>query len=307
MKNAMSKVLAHSGMSNSTNKLDPVECRFCGKDGEQMQVKHPFLDEMRWVSIACQCEADERQRQKDEQATREKRARISKALKLSSAMEDIKSMSFQNFYMRDGARSSYDEVVSAVKNFDERKRQGVFIFGETGNGKSHLTAAGGNELIKRGYAVIYITEKDLFNRLKATNNFKNPETFSEIMNACLDADLLIWDDFMSSQKISDDEKDWIFQIINGRERANKPIWMTTNLTSEEFQSERIAYVLDNKGRTWWRIIGNMNCIYNQAMNYRRSAAMSKALGVTIEEYEMNSGGNRNGRENNDYTGTSGCD
>lgn len=285
MKNTMNNILAHSGMSNSTSKPEPVQCRFCGKDGEQVQIEHPFKKVMHWVSLACPCEAKERQRQKDEQATREKRTRISRALKLSSAMEDIKSMTFDNFIIREGSKSAYNEIVSAVKDFDERKRQGVLIFGETGNGKSHLTAAGGNELIKQGYAVIYITEKDLFGRLKATNNFKNPETFSEIMNACLDADLLIWDDFMSSQRLSNDEKDWIFQIINGRERANKPIWMTSNLTTKEFESGSIAYVLDDKGRTWWRIIGNMNCIYNQAMNYRRSTAMSRAMGISIEEYE----------------------
>ena len=285
MENAMNKILAHSGMSNSTSKEPPKQCRFCGKDEEQVQIKHPFKDALHWVSLACPCEAIERQRERDEQATRERRTRISRALKLSSAMDDIKSMTFDNFKMREGSNSSYKEIVSAVRNFDERKRQGVFIFGETGNGKSHLTAAGGNELIKRGYAVIYITEKDLFGRLKATNNFKNPETFGEIMNACLDADLLIWDDFMSSQKLSDDERDWIFQIINGRERANKPIWMTSNLTPAEFQSGDIAYRLDNKGRTWWRIIGNMDSVWNQALNYRKSKAMAKALEISIEEYE----------------------
>ena len=286
MKDVMNKILTHSGMSGSSSKEPPIQCRFCGKDEEQAQIKHPFKDALHWVSLACPCEAKERERERDEQATRKKRARISKALKLSSAMDDIKSMTFDNFKIREGSKSSHSEIVSAVENFEERKRQGVFIFGETGNGKSHLTAAGGNELIKMGYAVIYITEKDLFGRLKATNNFNNPETFGEIMNACLDADLLIWDDFMSSQRLSNDEKDWIFQIINGRERANKPIWMTSNLTPKEFESGSIAYVLDDKGRTWWRIIGNMNCIYNQAMNYRKSTAMAKAMGISVEEYEM---------------------
>lgn len=194
-------------------------------------------------------------------------------------------MTFQNYKKRKGAENAYKEVVDAVKNFDERKKQGVFIFGETGNGKSHLTAAGGNELINRGYAVIYITEKDLFSRLQATKNFKNEESFQEIMGACLDADLLIWDDFMSSQRLTNEEKDWIFQIVNGRERANKPIWYTSNITPDEFQSDAIAYKLDDKGRTWWRIVGNNNCVFNQAMNYRKSTAMAKAMGISVEEYE----------------------
>lgn len=282
----MNGILAHSGMSGSLSKPPPIQCRFCGKDEEQTQIEHPFIKELRWVSLACDCEVKEIERQRNEQAAKAKRARISRVLKLSSAMEDIRSMGFNNFKMREGSKSAYNEIVSAVKNFDERKRQGVFIFGETGNGKSHLTAAGGNELIKQGYAVIYITEKDLFSRLQATKNFNNKESFGEIMSACLDADLLIWDDFMSSQRLSDDERDWIFQIINGRERANKPIWITSNITPKEFESGEIAYRLDDKGRVWWRLLGNMDCVFNEALNYRKSKAMAKAMGISIDEYEM---------------------
>lgn len=282
----MNGILAHSGMSGSSSKPPPIQCRFCGKDEEQEQIEHPFIKELRWVSLACDCEIEEIERQRSEQVAKKKRARINKVLRLSSAMEDIKSMTFSNFKRREGSNSAYNEIVSAVTNFDERKRQGVFIFGETGNGKSHLTAAGGNELINRGYAVIYITEKDLFSRLQATRNFNNKESFSEIMSACLDADLLIWDDFMSSQRLSNDEKDWIFQIINGRERANKPIWITSNITPEEFESGEIAYRLDDKGRTWWRLLGNMDCVFNEALNYRKSKAMANALGINIDEYEI---------------------
>jgi len=206
-------------------------------------------------------------------------------LRLSSSMDDIKNMSFENFKPREGSEDAYREVKDAVENFDKREKLGIFIFGETGNGKSHLTAAGGNELIKRGYSVIFLTEKDLFSRLEATKNFRNEETFQEIMGACLDADLLIWDDFLSSQRLKDEEKDWLFQIINGRERANKPIWATSNITPKEFRSDAIAFRLDDRGRTWWRMIGNMVPVFNKAQNYRKAKAYSRAMGITVEEYE----------------------
>lgn len=285
MENMMNNILRNSGMSDSSSKPEPIQCDHCGQDKPQIQIEHPFKKEMRWVSCACQCEVDARNEFKRDQENRQKRIRIDRALKLSSAMEDIKSMTFSNFRMRDGAEPAYQEVLDAIQNFESRGKQGVFIFGETGNGKSHITASGGNALIEEGYAVIYITEKDLFSRLQATRNFNNPETFQEIMGACLDADLLIWDDFMSSQRLSNDEKDWTFQIINGRERANKPIWMTSNITPQEFESGEVAYKLDDKGRTWWRIIGNMNCVLNTAGNYRKSKAMARALGISVEEYE----------------------
>ena len=199
----------------------------------------------------------------------------------------------ENYKVRPGNENALKEIKHAVNNFKERGKLGVFIFGETGNGKSHLTAAGGNELIKRGYSVIFLTEKDLFSRLQASKDFRNEESFSEIMDACLEADLLIWDDFMSSQRLTAEEKDWIFQIVNGRERANKPIWATSNLTPQEFEDDKTAYRLDDKGRTWWRMLGNMNAVYNRATNYRKVKAMSRALGISEEEYERQANSHEN--------------
>ncbi|WP_251046552.1 MULTISPECIES: ATP-binding protein [unclassified Oceanobacillus] len=281
----MNNILTNSGMSNSTSKPEPLICESCGEERPMTKVQHPFKDEIRWAHCACPCKIKEMEDFDREQKSKSRRIRINKLLKLSSSMDDIKEMTFNNYKKRNGAESSYEEVVKAVKNFKERGKEGVFIFGETGNGKSHLTAAGGNELINQGYAVIFITEKDLFSRLLATKNFNNEESFHEIMGACLDADLLIWDDFLSSQKLSNDEKDYMFQIINGRERANKPIWYTSNITPDEFQSDATAYKLDDKGRTWWRIIGNNECVFNRAKNYRKSVAMAKTMGISIDEYE----------------------
>lgn len=279
MKEAMNNILKKAGMSDSLDKPEPIKCKNCGEDKPQTQVKHPFTHKMHWVHCACPCEIEEMENFKKKQKRKEKRIKIERLLKLSSAMEDIKSMTFENYQKRNGTNEAYQEIRDAVNNFKERGKLGSFIFGETGNGKSHLTAAGGNELIKQGYAVIFITEKDLFSRLQATKNFRNEESFQEIMGACLEADLLIWDDFMSSQRLSLEEKDWIFQIINGRERANKPIWATSNITPEEFESDEIAYRLDDKGRTWWRILGNMNCVFNRATNYRKEMAIKRAKGL----------------------------
>lgn len=289
MKQAMENILKKAGMSDSLDKPEPVICQHCGNEKPQIQIDHPFKKEKRWVTCACPCEIERMEKFKLEQQAREKQIRINKLLKLSSSMEDIKRMTFDNYKARPGTEEAVKEIKDAVESFEKRGKQGVFIFGETGNGKSHLTAAGGNELIQRGYAVIFITEKDLFSRLQATKNFRNEESFQEIMGACLDADLLIWDDFMSSQRLTDEEKDWIFQIINGRERANKPIWATSNITPEEFESDEIAYRLDDKGRTWWRIIGNMNCVFNRASNYRKVKALARAMGITAEEYEQRKG------------------
>lgn len=257
-----------------------------------MQVRRliPGMGE-RWTVNACECEIKRMDNWKREQENREKKRRIQEALKISSDIEDLKSMTFENYEPRKGTEQAVREVRKAVQNFDNRGKQGLLIFGVTGNGKTHVTAAGANELMAKGYSVVFMTEGDLLDRFNATKNFRNQETFSDIMRACIDADLLVWDDFMSSQRLSLDEKDWIFQIFNGRERANKPIWATSNMTPDEFESDEMVYKLDDKGRTWWRIIGNMTCVFNRAGNLRKARVLAQASGISVEEYERQHGPN----------------
>lgn len=271
--------------SSSKDKPDPVPCDKCGKDKPMTQIVHPFTGNKHWAHCACPCKIKELEDFKVEQEQRVKRAKINKMLKISSEMESIRSLTFDNFKDRQGTNRCKSAVLNAVKEFDSDNRKWLLLFGETGNGKTHLTAAGANQLIAQGKAVIFLTEQDLFKRLDATKNFKNNESFNEIMNACLEADLLVWDDFLSSQTLNKDERNYIFQIVNGRERASKPIWFTSNVTEQEFSSDSTAYKLDDKGRTWWRILGNSHCVLNTAGNHRKSTAMAQALGMSVEKYE----------------------
>lgn len=283
----MRKAINHLPISNSSNKDEKPEaipCPICGEDRPQIFLDIPLIGE-RWVSAACQCQIDEKEQWKEDQKQLEKNRKIQKILRLSSSMEELQSYTWDNIKIRPGMESAYKEVKEAVANFKERGKIGVLLFGQSGNGKSHLTAAGANDLLKQGYSVIFLTEKDLLSRFRETDHFDNEERFFEIMNACLEADLLVWDDLLSSQKLDKKEKDWIFQVINGRERANKPIWFTSNLTVSEFKTSKYAKVLDDKERTWWRIIGNNNCVYNRASNYRQLLAISRIEGVPIEKLE----------------------
>lgn len=275
MKETMSTVW-ESMASNSTN--NPT-CPICGKDKPKVKVQHPFKDEKTEVVAACDCEVKELEAFEQHQKMKEKKRKIDRILRMSSELDNIKNLTFENYSKRDGNEYVIREVKNAVSNFEELQGMGLFIFGVSGNGKSHATAAGGNALLKQGYSVIFLTEKDLLNRLKATNNFHNHETFSDVMNAAVNADLLVWDDFLSSTRLSGDEKDWIFQIINGRERAGKPIWFTSNLTPDEFQSKDIETVLDPKGRTWWRILNNTTPVFNKATNYRKEQVMQRVKGM----------------------------
>jgi DNA replication protein DnaC len=284
---SMQKILDRLPISNSSNEKEKpksIACEVCGKDRPQLFLEIPLVGN-RWVYSACECKIQEQEKFKQYQEQQEKKRKIQKILRLSSSMDQLKTYTWENLTVRPGMESAFKEVKEAVENFKDRGKLGVLLFGESGNGKTHITAAGANDLLGKGYSVIFLTEKDLLSRFRESDHFDNEERFFEIMNACLQADLLVWDDFLSSQKLDNKEKDWIFQVVNGRERANKPIWFTSNLSADEVRSSKYARVLDDKERTWWRIIGNSNAVYNRATNYRKLQAISRTKSIPIEEIE----------------------
>ncbi|MEH7373294.1 ATP-binding protein, partial [Priestia megaterium] len=265
-------------------KPTPMTCEYCGKKKPLLFIDIPLIGE-KWINAACACKVAREEEFKKRQSQEEANRKIREILSLSSSMKELKSYSFNSLKMRPGIETAYKKVRESVDNFNEYGKLGLLIFGQSGNGKTHLTASGANQLLKLGYTVIFLTEKDLLSRLKETNNFNNEERFLEIMSACIKADLLLWDDFLSSQRLTQSEKDWIFQIINGRERADKPIWFTSNLTEEEFIKNKYAKVLDDKGRTWSRIIGNTIPVFNSSSDYRKLKARARLNDQSIEEIE----------------------
>ncbi|MEH6917496.1 ATP-binding protein, partial [Priestia megaterium] len=269
---------------SENNKPMPITCEYCGKE-RPLLFKDIPLKGKRWVNAACPCIEVRENEFLERQVQEETNRKIRQFLRLSSSIEELRDYNFNNLKVRSGMETAYKKVQQFVENFKDNGKLGLLIFGESGNGKTHLTASGANELLKRGRSVIFLTEKDLLSRLKETNNFNNEERFFEIMNACVCADLLVWDDFLSSQRLSQNEKDLIFQIVNGRERANRSIWFTSNLTEEEFIKSKYAKVLDDKGRTWSRIVGNTIPVFNKASDYRKLRALARLNNQSIEEIE----------------------
>jgi len=112
------------------------------------------------------------------------------------------------------------------------ERSGNLLFsGDTGLGKTFLSACIARAVADRGYSVVYESAGHLFANLERAK-FANDETARETCRRYNDCDLLIVDDLgteMPGQFITAA----LYSLVNDRLLAGKPMVISTNLNVEE--------------------------------------------------------------------------
>lgn len=108
----------------------------------------------------------------------------------------------------------------------------IIMRGATGLGKTHLSLSIANEVIRKGYSVIYGSAPDLLR--KCENEQFNREK-GNTMDMLLDAELLIFDD-VGAEFESKFSLSAIYNIINNRLNMLKPTIISTNCDWSELLS-----------------------------------------------------------------------
>ena len=129
-----------------------------------------------------------------------------------------------------------------INNFD-KCFQNLFIYGNTGVGKTFLTNCIAKELLDHSYTVVYLTAFQLFDILEK-NKFNQDEESAEIQNQfnyILDCDLLIIDD-LGTELTNAFINTQLYLCINERYLREKSTIISTNLSLDNINikySERI--------------------------------------------------------------------
>lgn len=117
----------------------------------------------------------------------------------------------------------------------ENRRNGLYISGGYGTGKTYLAAAIANQLLEGGRQLIFTTVLDLLGNIRSSFDVSYapyaPKE-GELMRRYAEAPLLILDDIGSEQPT-----EWgvatVYAIINARYELYRPIIITTNYTDQE--------------------------------------------------------------------------
>lgn len=227
---------------------EPVPCEYCGKlryhKGKELS---NMGDRIFWIptAIPCNCpgafEAREKERLKREREEKRKaedeiRRRVSR-LRCDSGMRGrFLERTFSNYLTPDERTAKAKETAMRyAQNFDNigQKKNGLFILGDIGVGKTHLAAAIANDLIQRGRPVICMTMIDMLARIKATYD-KREISEGEILRVYETVPLLIIDD-MGKEPPTDWGVSKIYTIINARYEGYKPTIVTSNYTDTELE------------------------------------------------------------------------
>lgn len=134
----------------------------------------------------------------------------------------------------------YQGMASYVSYFPNNKKRKLIFSGSVGVGKTYLVAAIANELIKKGYKVMYISAIDL-TQLFLNYHMANVSDKEMLFSPLKQADMLIIDDLGVEPIYNSITIPYLYQILELR--GMRHMIITTNLTLEDIEArygERIC-------------------------------------------------------------------
>lgn len=118
-----------------------------------------------------------------------------------------------------------------AENFSVSSRS-LLMRGATGLGKTHLSLAIANEVIRKGMSVVYVSAPDILSKLEREHFSYQYRDEENTFNALLKCDLLIVDD-LGTEFVTPFTVSTVYNLFNSRILSGKPIIMNTNLTLNE--------------------------------------------------------------------------
>jgi DNA replication protein DnaC len=251
-------IMSNDPRAAEFNPPEPVPCEFCGapRYTKGIVIGGKKGKRIMWIPTGpnrCNCEqalaaaaVEEKEKEaarlaEEKAAAAEKdRERIARIMGDSGMGARFKHRTFDTFQQQEGNAQAYRTAKSYADNFktlldnpEEYEKNGLFITGSKGTGKTHLAAAVANELMSGGVPVLFITLIDLLGKIKATFHADHTtESEEKLLRLYKRVDLLIIDD-MGKELPTPWALSKIYEVINARYEDYKPVIVTSNYTAEE--------------------------------------------------------------------------
>lgn len=222
-------------------------CKVC-KGYLETIINNPFTGEPRKVNCICYCTERKLQEEEEKKRNIAKQQEIRKLQKESLLGERYKDVNFANTKL--GMNKMFDEAFNRCKKYCSiintvlENGYGMYIYGDKGTGKTHLTACIVNDLVKQYKPVLFTNFFEISKMIRSTyrKGIQQTETERDFIDKIAAIDVLIIDDIGSEILKKDDYDTWLqgvmFDIINKRYNNKKPTIFTSNHSLPELINQR---------------------------------------------------------------------
>lgn len=226
-------------IENLAERANPIEVEdyidadglmICHKCHTRKQARVKFFFGERVVPCLCKCKTEERERKEEEIKHREFIRQTYELCRAGFPEADMKKLRSWNFKNDDGRN---EDVSAAAKNyvlnFDEMKNKGkgYLFFGETGTGKTYISACILNALIDQGHPCLITSFSRIVNNIQRKDVDKQ-----KYIDSLCNFELVVIDD-LATERNTEFVNEMIYNVIDVLCKAGTPIIITTNLTRDE--------------------------------------------------------------------------
>lgn len=197
---------------------------YCGKCGSRKQLRVKFGDKTHVVRCVCKCESKELEEKKRQEEYEEQMRRINRLKEASMMDKKYREVTFDKYEVREENKKVFETAKKYADRFQDmyKKNQGLLLYGPVGTGKSFTAACIGNYLLNNAKPVI------MTSFVKILQDIWENDREAEYITILNSASLLIVDD-LGTERETDYALEKVYNIIDSRVRANKPMIITSNL------------------------------------------------------------------------------
>lgn len=218
-------------------------CSICGQKFRREAIicgiKYSF-------NVMCKCEQEKQDKEKKQQEMLDKLRRIEKLKSLSLLGERYKNVTFEN--TQTGVSSSFDIAFNRCKKYCEvyekviENGYGIYLFGDKGVGKTHITACMANYLISKCVPVLFTNLFEISKSVKSTFNRESNQTEQDLIQKFSNIEILFFDDLGTEIFTKSSGETWLqgllFDLINKRYNNRKATIFSSNYSLNSLINER---------------------------------------------------------------------